>query len=42
MGLSMADLERLEVGMVMDLITESSNDREDYTPVANQADFDRF
>lgn len=43
-GLSMADLELLTVGMVNDLFTEMSNDRaeDDGTRPATQEDFDNF
>lgn len=43
LGLSMEDLEHLDVGMVYDMFTEKIND--DYTgwrQTATQADFDRF
>lgn len=42
LGLSIADLENLEVGSVMDMIIESSNDSYKYQTVATQADFDKF
>ena len=43
MGLSLDDLEDLQYGFVMDMMTESANDSyEGYKPVANQEDFDRF
>lgn len=45
-GLSMADLELLDVGMVYDLMIEAENDRAEdaYNTEreATQADFDRF
>lgn len=41
-GLHIADLEALSMGMVFDLFTESGNDSYDYGDVANQADFDNF
>lgn len=41
-GLHIADLEALSVGMVFDLCTESSNDNYQYKEVANQHDFDTF
>jgi hypothetical protein len=41
-GLTLQDLECLDVGMVLDITTEAANDNENYTPMANQADFDRF
>ena len=42
LGLSVADLDSLEYGAVIDLMTESGNDSEKYLEVANQDDFDRF
>jgi hypothetical protein len=42
MGLSMSDLDMLDVGMVFDMIIESGNDGEEYPRLATQADFDRF
>jgi len=38
----MEDLAKLDTGMVMDIITESGNDHEEYQELANQNDFDRF
>lgn len=38
----MADLDGLEYGFVVDLLTESQNDGAEYTAVATQDDFDRF
>ena len=42
MGLHIADLEALSVGMVFDMLTEAENDSFDYKQVANQSDFDKF
>lgn len=42
LGLTMADLEELTIGMVMDMFTERLNDDEDYCVLATQEDFDRF
>ena len=42
MRLSMDDLDCLDAGMVMDIITESWNDDHNYKQVASQDDFDRF
>lgn len=42
MRLSMDDLDCLEYGFVVDMMTESSNDTYDYKPLATQEDFDRF
>lgn len=41
-GLSVADLDLLTVGMVYDIMTESSYDEHGYVRRANQKDFDRF
>lgn len=41
-GLSMADLDELTVGMVNDMFVEKSNDSYDWKEIANQDDFDRF
>ena len=42
MGLSLSDLDGLEYGTVVDMMTEASNDECEYTPLANQEDFDKF
>lgn len=42
MGLNVADLDSLEYGVVMDMMTEAANDDCDYRTVATQEDFDRF
>ena len=42
MGLTLDDLDGLEYGFVLDMMTESTNDSYDYQPLANQEDFDRF
>lgn len=42
LGLSMADLDELDLGMVFDMFTEKSNDAVKYAQVATQEDFDRF
>ena len=44
MGLTLAEMEYLEEGMVMDMITELSNDNasDEYQELATQADFDAF
>lgn len=41
-GLSLDDLDSLEYGFIMDLITESGNDGETYQQLATQDDMDRF
>ena len=42
LGLSMADLELLTIGLVDDLFIERQNDSYDYPDLPNQADFDAF
>jgi hypothetical protein len=41
-GLHMADLETLNYGDVIDMMTETMNDGYEYKQVATQEDFDRF
>lgn len=41
-GLSMSDLDSLEYGFVVDMLTEAANDDCEYSIVATQEDFDRF
>lgn len=38
----MQDLDDLDMGMVLDMLTERSNDSEEYPKIATQEDFDRF
>lgn len=42
MGLVMDDLDCLEYGTVVDMMTESSNDSCEYKTLASQDDFDKF
>jgi len=42
LGLSLSDLDRIEYGMVMDMIIEQGNNDHEYKQLATQADFDRF
>lgn len=42
MGLTISDLDGLEYGTVVDMMTESSNDGEEYSTLATQEDFDAF
>lgn len=42
MHLTLDDLDSLEYGFVLDMMTESGNDDYLYQPVADQSDFDRF
>ena len=41
-GLSLADLEELTLGMVFDILTEKKNDGYEYEEQATQADIDAF
>ena len=40
--MTIADLDRLEYGQVMDMIVESGNDGCKYMELATQEDFDKF
>lgn len=42
MGLHMADLEVLDYGTVIDMMTEADNDNAEWNVLATQDDFDRF
>lgn len=44
MGLTLAEMDELEEGMIIDMITESGNDNaaEEYRELATQDDFDTF
>lgn len=42
LGLSMSDLDELDVGTVLDMLTEKANDSAEYSQVATQDDFDNF
>lgn len=42
MGLSIADMDELEEGFIVDMMVESGNDNFEYKEVANQSDFDKF
>ena len=41
-GIAIADLDLLTIGLVMDMWTEKGNDGATYDKVASQEDFDRF
>lgn len=41
-GMTIADLEQLSQGMIIDIFTENSNDGYEYKVMATQADFDKF
>lgn len=42
MGLTLDDLDGLEYGMIIDMMTETGNDEANYNYVATQEDFDRW
>lgn len=42
LGLSIADLEEITFGLVVDMLTERSNDEHEYPYKAEQKDFDKF
>lgn len=41
-GFRLSDLDHIDFGMVIDVITEAANDHYKYKEVATQADFDKF
>ena len=41
-GIAIADLDLLTIGLVMDMWTEKGNDGVTYQKIASQEDFDRF
>ena len=42
LGLSVADLEEIDFGLVIDMLTEQGNDEYQYPYKATQKDFDKF
>lgn len=42
LGLSMADLDLLSIGLINDMYAENINDDCHYATLASQEDFDRF
>ena len=42
LGLSVFELEEIEFGLVMDMMTEKENDNHAYPYKATQKDFDKF
>lgn len=42
LGLSVFELEQIDFGLVLDMLTEQSNDEYKYPYKATQADFDKF
>lgn len=41
-GFRLSDLDFIDFGMVIDVITEAANDHYKYKEVATQSDFDKF
>lgn len=42
LGISIADLDQLTIGLVNDMFTERQNDDYPYKKLASQSDFDKF
>lgn len=42
LGLSVAELEEIDFGLVIDMLTEQTNDEYNYPYKATQKDFDKF
>lgn len=42
LGLTVADLDELDMGLITDMMIESSNDSYEYPLIATQKDFDNF
>lgn len=42
LGLSIADLDLLSIGLINDMYAESRNDEYNYSTLATQSDFDAF
>ena len=42
MDLSVADLERIDYGMIMDMLIEKANDSYEYDYLANEDDYKNF
>ena len=42
LGIPISDLDLLTIGMVLDMFTESQNEKYKYPDLATQSDFDRF
>ena len=42
LGISIADLDLLPLGLLYDMITEASNDDVEYAVIASQEDIDRL
>ena len=42
LGLTVADLDELDMGLITDMMIESSNDTYEYPLITTQKDFDKF
>lgn len=42
LGLSINELEQIDYGLVVDMLTEKGNDKYEYPIKATQQDFDKF
>lgn len=42
LGLSLHELEEIDIGLVIDMMTEKNNDEYEYPYKASQTDFDKF
>lgn len=42
LGLTLAEMDEIEEGMIIDMVIESSNDQCKYQEIASQEDFDKF
>ena len=42
LGLTVADLDELDMGLITDMMIESYNDSYEYPLIATQKDFDKF
>lgn len=42
LGLSVSDLDELDIGIINDMYIEKGNDNEEYCDIATQDDFDSF
>ena len=42
MGMSIEDIDNLDMGFIYDMFTEQANDSLEYPEIASQEDFDNF
>ena len=42
MGMTVSDIDEMDMGMIYDMFAEAANDDLDYPEVADQSDFDTF